>query len=148
MEKTFNVKETASAKKQVAMAVVHTAAAGLGAALKNYKDDTERTKFIRGYVHAIRFFADQSGYFFVYKLDGLNIALPNPKEWEGRDLKDYQDSHGTYVIREAAAAAKKGGGFIQYYWTKPGTKTELKKIAYIEAIPGTKYLIGTGYYEE
>jgi methyl-accepting chemotaxis protein len=148
MIKTFEIKETAAAKKQIAVAVVHAAAAGLYAALKNFKTDADKTDFLRKYVHAVRFFSDNSGYFFVYKKNGLNIALPNPKEWEGKDLKDFKDPKGNYVIKEAAQLAEAGGGFMEYYWQKTGTKTISKKIAYVEAIPGTSYMIGTGYYVE
>jgi signal transduction histidine kinase len=144
--KASEMEENASAKIQVAVAVVHASAAGLGAVLKNYKIETERTNFIRAYVHAIRFFSDKSGYFFCYNTDGLNIALPNPKEWEGKNLADHKDSKGNYVFREIGALAKKGGGFIEYYWVKPGAKVETKKIGYVEPIPGSNYLIGTGYY--
>jgi signal transduction histidine kinase len=139
-------KETASVKKQVAVAVVHASAAGLGAVLNNIKSEAEKTTFLRAYVNAIRFFADQSGYLFLYKTDGLNIALPNPKEWEGKNLIDYKDSKGTLVIKDAAAAAKKGGGFLEYYWLNPVSKSEQKKMAYVEPVPGTNYLLGTGYY--
>jgi len=41
---------------------------------------------------------------------------------------------------------KKGGGFVEYYWVKPGIKGEHKKIGYVEPIPNTEYFIGTGVY--
>jgi signal transduction histidine kinase len=146
MEKVTKTEETTGAKKVTSVAVVHASAVGLGAVLSNYKSETERTNFIRSYVNAIRFFTDQSGYFFVYKTDGLNIALPNPKEWEGKNLIDYKDPKGNHVIKDAVSAAQKGGGFIEYFWVKPGSKVETKKIAYVESIPGSNYVIGTGYY--
>jgi signal transduction histidine kinase len=132
--------------KQIMVAVVHTSAVGLGEVLKKYKSEAERTDFIRTYANKIRFYPDQTGYFFVYNLEGLNIALPNPVEWQGKDLHDLKDSHGTYVIREASAAAKKGGGFFEYYWNKPGLTGDHKKLSYVELIPGTNYFIGTGAY--
>lgn len=134
--------------KQIIVAVIHASAMGLSEVLKNYKSEAERTDFIRTYVNKIRFYPDETGYLFVYYFDGLNIALPNPREWQGKNLNDLKDSHGTYVIREAAAAAKKGGGFFEYYWTKPGATGEYKKLSYAETIPGTNYLIGTGVYIE
>ena len=132
--------------KQILVAVVHASAVGLGEVLKNYKSEAERTDFIRTYVNKIRFFPDQTGYFFVYNFDGLNIALPNPNEWQGKNLYDYKDSQGKYLIREFSAAAKKGGVFVEYHWAKPGSTGEHKKLGYAESIPSTNYFIGTGVY--
>jgi signal transduction histidine kinase len=132
--------------KQIMIAVVHVSAVGLGEVLKNYRTEAERTDFIRTYVNKIRFFPDQTGYFFVYSFDGLNIVLPNPNELQGKNLYDQKDSQGKYVIRELSTAAKKGGGFVEYYWPKPGSAREHKKLGYAESIPGMNYFIGTGAY--
>jgi methyl-accepting chemotaxis protein len=132
--------------KQIMVAVVHASAVGLGELLKNCKSEAEQTELIRTYANKIRFFPDQTGYFFVYNYDCLNIALPNPLEWQGKNLYDLKDSHGTYQIRELSAAAKKGGGFVEYYWLKPGSTEHHKKLAYAEPIPYTNYFIGTGAY--
>jgi signal transduction histidine kinase len=137
---------TPAAYKQIMTAVVHASALGLSEVLKKYKTESERTDFIRTYINKIRFYPDQTGYFFVYNLDGVNIALPNPNEWQGKNLYDHKDSHGKYAIREIAAAAKKGGDFVEYYWAKPGAAGEQKKLGYAETIPGTNYFIGTGVY--
>jgi signal transduction histidine kinase len=135
-----------AAYKQIMTAVVHASAAGLAEILKSRKSEAERTDLIRTYVNKIRFYPDQTGYFFVYNFNCVNIALPNPNEWQGKNLYDHKDSQGKYVIRELSAAAKKGGGFIEYYWAKPGVTGEQKKLGYVEAIPGTDYFIGTGVY--
>jgi signal transduction histidine kinase len=134
--------------KLAAVAVVHSTAVGLSAVLKNYQGETERTNFIRAYIDQIRFYPDQSGYLFVDNYDCLSIALPNPKELEGHDLYNYQDSKGNYVTRNLAAAARNGGGFVEYYLVKPGSTSsaEQKKISYVEPIPGTNYFIGAGVY--
>jgi signal transduction histidine kinase len=137
---------TPSAYKQIMTAVVHASAQGLSEVLKKYKTESERTDFIRTYINKIRFYPDKTGYFFVYTIDGVNIALPNPNEWQGKNLYDHKDSQGKYVIRDIIAAAKKGGDFMEYYWAKPGSTGEQKKLGYAETIPGTNYLIGTGVY--
>ena len=134
--------------KQVAVAVTHSTAIGLGEVLKNYQNETDRTNFIRAYVDQIRFYPDQSGYLFVDNYDCVSIALPNPKELEGQDLYNYQDSKGNYVTRMLSAAARNGGGFVEYYLVKPGSTVEQKKISYVEPIPGTNYFIGAGVYPE
>jgi signal transduction histidine kinase len=137
---------TPAAYKQIMKAVVNTSALGLGGVLNKFKTESERTDFIRAYVDKVRFYPDQTGYFFVYTLDCINIALPYPNEWQGKNLYDQKDSHGKYALRELAAAAKKGGDFVEYYWVKPGQAGDFKKLGYTEAIPGTNYFIGTGVY--
>lgn len=132
--------------KQIMTAVVHASALGLGEILKKYRSEAERADLIRTYIDKIRFFPDQTGYFFVYTLDCVNIALPNPNAWQGKNLYDHQDSKGKFVLREVAAAVKKGGGFVEYYWPKPGAAGEHKKLSYVEPIPGTNYFIGAGFY--
>ena len=132
--------------KQIAVAVVHSSAIGLGEVLKNYQSEADRTNFIRAYADQTRFYADQSGYFYVYNFDCVNIAHASQNDLEGQNLYNYQDSKGKFVIRELSAVAKKGGGFVEYYWVKPGFSGEQKKIGYVEPIPGTNYFIGTGVY--
>ncbi len=141
-----NEEITPDAYKQIMKAVVHASALGLGGVLSKFKAESERTDFIRAYVDKVRFYPDQTGYFFVYNLDCVNIALPYPNEWQGKNLYDQKDSHGKYALRELAAAAKAGGGFVEYYWVKPGQTGDFKKLGYTETIPGTNYFIGTGMY--
>lgn len=132
--------------KETAVAVVHTAAIGLGEIIKDVKSERQRVDLIRAFVTPIRFYADNSGYFYVYDYKCVNIAHATEKNLEGKNLYKYRDAKKKYVIRELSAAAKKGGGFVEYHWVKPGHKNEFKKIGYVEPIPGTNYFIGTGVY--
>jgi signal transduction histidine kinase len=132
--------------KQVAQAAVHCAAVGLGQVLAGQADERLKVKTIAQFIDKIRFYPDQSGYFYVYNFDCVNIAHATQKNLPGKNLKDHKDTKGKYVIRELAAAAKKGGGFVDYFWVKPGTKGEHAKLGYVEPIPGTDYFIGSGVY--
>jgi signal transduction histidine kinase len=133
---------------RVAQATTHVAAAGLGAMLENITDETRRVEAIRNFIEPIRFFADHSGYFYVYDYNCVNIAHAVDKTLVGQDLTNYMDSNGKFVIRELSAAAKTGGGFVTFYWPHPVTKEVMRKIGYVEPIPGTGYFIGTGYYPD
>jgi len=132
--------------KEVAVTAVHTAAVGLGEILKDIKRENWRVDIIRSFISPIRFYDDKSGYFYVYDYKCTNIAHATEKGLEGKNLYNYRDKKGKFVIRELGAAAKKGGGFVEYHWVKPGHKNEFKKIGYVEPIPGTNYFIGTGVY--
>lgn len=132
--------------KNVAKNIVHATAQGLADILKDVKEEDKRIALIRSFIRSVRFYADQSGYFYVYKYDGINIAHAIQKDLQGKNLSDHKDGKGKYVIRELSDAAKKGGGFVEFYWVKPGDKGEHKKMGYVEPIPGTDYFIGTGVY--
>jgi signal transduction histidine kinase len=132
--------------KDIAKTMVHSVAAGLGGALANVKKENKRIDLIRSFIAPIRFYPDNSGYFYVYDSKCVNIAHATQKELQGKNLYDYKDVKGKYVIRALSEASKKGGGFVDFYWVKPGSKEESAKLGYVEPIPGTDYFIGTGVY--
>jgi signal transduction histidine kinase len=133
---------------RVAQSTVHVAAVGLGAMLGDVTDETQRIEIIRNFIDPIRFFNDESGYFYVYYYNCTNVAHAIDKTLLGKDLTNYTDMKGKLVIQELSAAAKNGGGFVTFYWPHPETKEEMRKIGYVEPIPGTDYFIGTGYYPD
>ncbi len=132
--------------KEIALAVVHASAVGLGETLKNFPDSASGVLYIRTYIDSIRFYPDKSGYFYVYDYQCINIAHATQKNLQGTNLYNHQDTKGKYVVRELSAAARAGGGFVEFYWIKPGETGEKLKIGYVEPIPGTNYWIGSGVY--
>jgi signal transduction histidine kinase len=135
-------------EKQIAVAVVHSSAIGLGAVMNNYQSEADRTNFLRSFASPVHFYSDESGYFFIFTFDGLNIVHANPKELEGQNLYNQQDSKGNFIVRKMSEVAKRGGGFVEYYWNKPGAESgeQQRKLGYVEPIPGTNYFIGAGVY--
>jgi len=132
--------------KEIAKNVVHATAMGLGEILKDVKEEGKRIALIRNFISPVRFYQDKSGYFYVYNTKCVNIAHATQKDLQGKNLYDHKDVKGKFVIRELNDAAKNGGGFVEFYWVKPGAKGEQKKMGYVEPIPGTDYFIGTGVY--
>lgn len=133
-------------EKRIVVTTVHSAAVGLGGIIKNITNQKDRIELIRAFITPIRFYPDKSGYLYVYDTDCVNIAHAVQKDLQGKNLYDYQDIKGKFVIRELAAKAKEGGGFVEYYWVQPNSEGEHKKIGYVELIPGTSYFIGSGVY--
>lgn len=138
--------EEAFGQKQEAVAAVHVAAVGLGAVLRDIPETEARLEIIRQFIDPVRFFADGSGYFYVYAFDCINVAHATQKDLIGKNLFEHKDSRGKLDIQALSAAAKKEGGFVEYYWVKPGSEGEFRKLGYVEPIPGTDYFIGTGIY--
>jgi signal transduction histidine kinase len=132
--------------KEIVKTMVHGTAAGLGEALKNIKAEKDRIDLIRAFINPIRFYPDNSGYFYVYDFNCICIAHATQKELLGKNLYDYKEAKGDFVLRNLSNAAKNGGGFVEFYWVKPGSTDESKKLGYVETIPGTNYFIGSGVY--
>ena len=66
--------DTHQTEKEVAVGIVHSTAVGLGALLEDIQDEDEQINLIRSFIDPIRFYDDQSGYFYVYNFDCINIA--------------------------------------------------------------------------
>jgi len=132
--------------KSIAKVAVHNQAVMLSNFLGEIKSEEQQIQFIQEAIEGIRFFDDSSGYFYVYNYDCVCIAHATQKDIVGKDLYNHQDTHGNYVIRNLAEAALKGGGYVEFYWVKPGTTGEHDKLGYVEPIIGTSFFIGSGVY--
>lgn len=138
--------QTVNDYNEIAKIAVHNSAVGLGAVLQNMENEADRITLMREFITPIRFYPDSTGYFYIYNFECVNMAHATQKNLEGKNLLEYKDCKGKFVIQELSAAAKNGGGFVEYYWQKPDDTTEYRKLGYVEPIPGTDYFIGTGVY--
>ena len=142
------VSDNLSWNKQIAVAYVHSYATVIGEAALELPSDSARINFIRKSIDPISFYSDSSGYFYVYDYNCVNIAHARQKDLQGQNLYNYLDTKGKFVIRELSATAQSGGGYVEFYWIKPGETGEKKKLGYVEPIPNTNYFIGSGVYLE
>ena len=95
------------------------------------------------------FFMDT--YVFVITPEGLEVVNPGQPSMEGTNIIDLKDVHGKDVIRQCIQEAmKNGGGWVDYYWYKPGDNTPTHKMTYVQKIQsGTDtYIVGSGFYTE
>jgi methyl-accepting chemotaxis protein len=124
--------------------IVDVMASTLAAATEGMTDQDEIYKTYSTLARGARFLPDKSGYFFMYK-DGVNFFHAVTPKLEGKDLMGLKDANGFLLIQALDEAAKSGGGFVEYYWDKPG-KGNQPKLSYIRMIPNSPYSIGTGVY--
>ena len=126
----------------------HTIAQALGKALAGIDDDAEQAKIIGNYINDIRFEADKSGYYFVYRGTVVFVHPVQPK-LVGSDLGQTKDANGVYYVSELNKVAQRGGGFVSFIFGKPQAGdgvANAPKLAYAEKIPGTDLWISTGIY--
>lgn len=139
--------------EEAALSVVENAtksmAEGLSGGFEMMNDSMSRVMFCRQFIDHIRFFDNNSGYFFMYDFNWVNIAHGTQKDLQGQNLYNYQDSKGNFVIRGLVDVAKtSGSGYYDYYWNNPVTGAEEPKKAYVYKVPGIDYFIGSGVYFE
>ncbi|MCD4771887.1 MAG: cache domain-containing protein [Bacteroidales bacterium] len=134
--------------ENIVKATVKTTAEGIGGVNDEiFSDSLQLVDFCREFIKHIRFFDNQSGYFFIYDFDANNVAHATQPDLQGQNLYDYQDSHGNYVIRDMIEITKNNdSGFYNYFWNNPTTGNEEAKLAFVKKIPGIDYFIGSGVY--
>jgi methyl-accepting chemotaxis protein len=125
--------------------LVDAMAPTLAAAASGVKDERDLYRIFSGLVKGARFFPDGSGYYFIYKAGGTVFVLPTVPDLEGQNIIDKVDPKGTPFIRRLDQVAQSGGGYVEYWFDKPG-RGVLPKLSYARMIPGTGYWVGTGVY--
>ena len=99
-------------------------------------------------------FADKSWmsgdyYVFVTGSDDHILCHPNAK-LVGQPTSTIIDANGKHVGDLLQAAARGGGGWVDYVWPRPGTTNPVAKSTYSMAVTGPdgkQYFVGAGGYE-
>ena len=114
------------------------------AGLISEEEAMENAKYI---VRSARY-NDGSGYFWADMADGTSAVHIKP-EVEGTNRYRSTDEKGNYFVQDTIAAGDKpGGGFIDFYFAKPGESEAKAKRAFIQKFEPYGWYIGTGNYEE
>jgi methyl-accepting chemotaxis protein len=131
--------------KAALKALVDSQAIALGEKIRPLASREEKLAAIITATDPIRFFDNDSGYFFTYQLDGVRVNVPVNQTDNGKNLLDLVDANGVRIVEDFIARAKEGGGFTEYNYDKPGKGVQ-PKLSYCKLIPGTDVLVGTGVY--
>ncbi|MCF6172364.1 MAG: cache domain-containing protein, partial [Campylobacteraceae bacterium] len=96
----------------------------------------------------IRFFNSKNGYYFLYDKTGKVILLPIKPSLEGKNLWNYQDIKGTYIIQKSLKELQKNpnGVFKEWYYYLPNTNIIEKKLGYVKYFKKLDLMIGTAVY--
>jgi polar amino acid transport system substrate-binding protein len=90
-------------------------------------------------------FIDGDLYIFAYDYNGTVLAWPYRPDQIGVNRFNDTDPMGTYHIQEMIAAARNGGGMVDYYSQNPFTNATDLKVSYVTDVDGT-YFLGAGRY--
>jgi len=89
-------------------------------------------------------------YIFVYRCDkGVVAAHPIKPKLVGKNLMGLKDIKGNMLFVQLCDASKNPkGGWVEYWWPKPGEKKPSRKISYILQVPGQPYQVAAGIYND
>lgn len=88
-------------------------------------------------------------YVFVDTPEGVELVNPAFPDLEGKNIIDYKDPAGKYLTRDLISMAlKRGSGWVDYLWPKPGQDTPVKKHTYVKKAMygGETFIVGSGAY--
>ncbi len=124
---------------------VESMATKLGDAVSKDKEAGDKVEIIiQNEIKKVRFGDD--GYYFAYDIEGHSVAHPLKPEFQGQMRIDTRDKRGTPYIQQLIAKAKEGGGFVVYWFPKPGEQEPSPKLAFAKMVPGTNVWVSTGIY--
>ncbi len=88
----------------------------------------------------------EDDYYFGFDTEGVYFLHGGNPKLEGQQKLDMQDTHGKYIIRELIAAAKAGGGFVDYWFPRAGQQNPEPKLGYTTLFTPWNWVVGTGIY--
>lgn len=91
--------------------------------------------------------AGDVGYIFVYDRQGISVAHGVNQALEGRNLYNFQDPNGVYLIQELIRAAERGGDFVEYGWEHSNGQIG-PKLGYADLVSEWNWVVGTGFWIE
>ncbi|RJR33422.1 MAG: calcium:proton antiporter [Desulfobacteraceae bacterium] len=78
-----------------------------------------------------------------------NAAHPINQKIVGPDLSGMKDKQGNlFFLQFCETSRNPKGGWVEYWWPKVGETKASRKITYVVKVPGTKYQVGAGTYDE
>ncbi|WP_318446031.1 methyl-accepting chemotaxis protein [Photobacterium leiognathi] len=109
-------------------------------------DETAILEDVRQLISPIRFAENDAGYFFIYTMNGVNVAHPLKPEIQGTDQIGATDANGVAYIKVLIDAAKNNGQFVKYSFPKKANQPAQPKESYAISLNDGKWFIGTGLY--
>lgn len=91
-----------------------------------------------------------SNYVWVQDADVKMVLHPIKVRLNGSDLKGNKDEKGKHLFVEfdKTAKANKDGGWVDYYWAKPGAQEATPKVSFVKLCSGDKkWIAGSGVWK-
>lgn len=94
-------------------------------------------------------FGDKN-YFWINDTQPIAIMHTAKPELEGKPLDSIKDTQGKLLFIEFVriAQANPNGGYVDYYWPKPGYSDPVFKVSYVKLLPEWGWIVGAGEYTD
>jgi methyl-accepting chemotaxis protein len=91
-----------------------------------------------------------SGYLTIQGTDLVMVMHPMNPALNGTDMSTAKDARGVEFCKAIAAvgSSEKGGGFVEYWWQKPGENNASEKLGYVQRFGPWKWYLIAGAYED
>lgn len=87
------------------------------------------------------------GYFFSTDYNAIVTSHRVKPDLIGQDVSGLKDKNGVYLFKDMIAAAKKGGGYVNYSWPKASkNNADVAKLSYAIGLDKWQWMVGTGFY--
>ncbi|MDL0089705.1 cache domain-containing protein [Campylobacter sp. PS10] len=110
------------------------------------KSDNEIKELIIATIEPVKFFADKSGYIFIYEADGTVVMHPEKPSLVGKNLINLKDPNGLLLIDKLIKNAQNGGDFLLFGWAKKEGSEPVDKLGYSMMFKPFNWMIGSGIY--
>ncbi|MEC5398847.1 methyl-accepting chemotaxis protein [Uliginosibacterium sp. H1] len=85
-------------------------------------------------------------YYYIIDFDGRMVLQDPVPANEGKVMLGTADASGFRLYDAILAAGKRGEGYVDYVFQRPGGTEPSPKLAYIKGIPAWGWAVGTGVY--
>ncbi|MFC2160950.1 cache domain-containing protein, partial [Acidobacteriota bacterium] len=85
-------------------------------------------------------------YMFADSFEGIVLAHGGNPELVGQDIMEITDKKGKKIMPEMLTLAKKGKGWMEYYWTNPVSNKDEPKLTYVMKVDDD-WFVGAGMYD-
>ena len=108
------------------------------------QEDAQQQAIAR--VNVQRYGAD--GYISIVRSDSVMVAHPMSPKLNGKDMSGFRDAKGSALYHDIAQAggSSANGGYIRYWWPKPGETAPSEKIGYVKRFTPWNWDLIAGTY--
>lgn len=114
---------------------------------KDLKSVNQIKKDVLLAINKLKLSDNPNEYIFIYDFDGNVVLSSNEKLNVGKNFLNFKDSSGKYPISELIKESQKnGGGYVNYFWTKPEASKETNKLSFVNSYSSWNWVLGKGVY--
>lgn len=116
---------------------------------KTYENTHDDAFIQKKIIEALRLFRYENGYYFITRLDGIEMLYTDNPEMEGRNMLQLDNPELTSSVRRILFMAQnEKEGFHDSLWQKPNADPQklFRKLSFVKLFEPYGWVIGTGIY--